>query len=416
MSQPTLKLPPLASGRQYRFHAMVKPSGSECNIDCDYCFYLHKADLLQHESGARMSASMLELHIQQYIESQTGDEVVFSWQGGEPTLMGLDFFQTVVALQKKYAKPGQRIGNDLQTNGIALDEQWIEFLKAHDFLVGLSIDGPQDLHDIYRKTRNGKPTFEYVFRAAKLLREAEVPFAALCVVNRINARHAKRVYRFLVDEIGTWKVQFNPAVEPRIFKEKAPGKLDFSQAPLQDAPSAKPGHPLSIVTDWSVDPDDYGQFLCEVWDEWYATDFGRIHVNLFETAVAQAAGMPAQTCTQAEFCGKGLAVEHDGEVYSCDHFVYPEYRIGNITKTHLGDLAFSAVQQKFGMDKRNTLPKQCRDCDYLRLCWGECPKNRLIRARDGQPGLNYLCTGLYRFYKHIDPDLIQILKHLGLMK
>ena len=416
MSQPTLKLPPLASGRQYRFHAMVKPSGSECNIDCDYCFYLHKADLLQHESGARMSASMLELHIQQYIESQTGDEVVFSWQGGEPTLMGLDFFRTVVALQKKYAKPGQRIGNDLQTNGIALDEQWIEFLKAHDFLVGLSIDGPQDLHDIYRKTRNGKPTFEYVFRAAKLLREAEVPFAALCVVNRINARHAKRVYRFLVDEIGTWKVQFNPAVEPRIFKEKAPGKLDFSQAPLQDAPSAKPGHPLSIVTDWSVDPDDYGQFLCEVWDEWYATDFGRIHVNLFETAVAQAAGMPAQTCTQAEFCGKGLAVEHDGEVYSCDHFVYPEYRIGNITKTHLGDLAFSAVQQKFGMDKRNTLPKQCRDCDYLRLCWGECPKNRLIRARDGQPGLNYLCTGLYRFYKHIDPDLIQILKHLGLMK
>ncbi len=416
MLHPTLRLPALAAGRQYRFHAMIKPTGSECNIDCDYCFYLHKADLLNHEAGARMSHSTLALHIQQYIEAQTGDEVVFSWQGGEPTLMGLEFFRTVVLLQKKYLKPGQKIENDLQTNGIALDEEWIQFLKENNFLVGLSIDGPRDLHDMYRKTRNGKPTFEYVLKAAKLLCAAEVPFAALCVVNRVNAKHGKRVYRFLVDEIGTWRVQFNPAVEPRLFKEKAPGKQDFSQAPIQDASSARPGHPLSIVTDWSVDPNDYGQFLCEVWDEWYATDLGRIHVNLFETAVAQAAGLRAQTCTQAEFCGKSLAVEHDGEVYSCDHFVYPAYRIGNISETHLGDLAFSAVQQKFGMDKRNTLPKQCLDCDYLKLCWGECPKNRLIRTRDGQPGLNYLCSGLYRFYKHIDPGLVQILNSLGKLR
>lgn len=360
-----------------------------------------------------MNQALLDQYIRQYIEGQTGEEVVFSWQGGEPTLMGLPFFQEVVTLQKKYAKPSQNIQNDLQTNGIALDDEWVRFLKANNFHVGLSIDGPRELHDTYRKTINGKPTFDFVMSAAKRLVNAEVQFAALCVVNRANASYPKEVYRFLVDEVGTWRVQFNPAVEPRTFKQDAPGKMNFSDAPLQDSPRAKPGHPLSIVTDWSVDPDDYGSFLSGVWDEWLATDFGRIHVNLFETVIAQAAGMPAQTCTQAEICGKGLALEHDGGVFSCDHFVYPEYRLGNIKQTHLGDLAFSPMQVKFGMDKRDTLPKQCRDCDYLKLCWGECPKNRLIKTRDAEPGLNYLCSGLMRFYKHIGPDVIKILKHLG---
>ena len=411
--KPDLRLPNLPDGRHYRFHAMVKPSGAECNIDCDYCFYLHKTDLLDHRPHARMDDSVLEQHIRQYIEGQTGEQVVFSWQGGEPTLMGLPFYQRVVQLQKKYAKPGQRIENDLQTNGLALDDVWINFLKEHQFHVGLSVDGPRELHDYYRKTRNGKPTFDYVMTAAKKLAAAQIPFAALCVVNRMNAKHPKEVYRFLADELGTWRVQFNPAVEPRSFKQSAPGKMDFSSAPMQDSERAKPGHPLSVVTEWSVDPDDYGFFLSGVWDEWLATDFGRIHVNLFETAIAQAAGMPAQTCTQAEFCGKGLAVEHDGDVFSCDHFVYPEYRLGNIADQHLGDMAFSAEQEKFGMDKRDTLPKQCRQCDYLQLCWGECPKNRLIKTKDGEPGLNYLCSGLYHFYDHIGPDVVRILKHLG---
>ena len=410
---PALHLPDLPKGRHYRFHAMVKPSGAECNIDCDYCFYLHKTDLLAHQPHARMSDPALEQHIRQYIEGQTGEQVVFSWQGGEPTLMGLPFFERVVELQGRYAKTGQKVENDLQTNGIALDQQWVAFLKRNNFHVGLSIDGPRELHDTYRKTNNGKPTFDYVMAAAKLLREAGVSFAALCVVNRANAKHPREVYRFLADQVGTWRIQLNPAVEPRIFKYAAPAAMDRSQAPQQDSPRAKPGHPLAIVTDWSVDPDDYGNFLCGVWDEWLATDFGRIHINLFETAVAQAAGLPAQTCTQAEFCGKGVAVEHNGDVFSCDHYVYPEYRIGNINETHLGDLAFSAVQEKFGTDKRDTLPKQCRDCAYLKLCWGECPKNRLIRTRDGEPGLNYLCSGLYRFYDHIGPDVVQILKRLG---
>lgn len=392
---------------------MNKPSGAECNIDCDYCFYLHKTDLLKHDEHARMSDSHLEQHIRQYIEAQTGEQVVFSWQGGEPTLMGLPFYQKVVDLQAKYAKPGQRIENDLQTNGIALDDEWVAFLKKRHFHVGLSIDGPRELHDYYRKTRNGKATFDYVMAAAKKLAKAEVPFAALCVVNRQNAKQPEAVYRFLTEELGTWRIQFNPAVEPRSFKQSAPGKMDFSSAPMQDSERAKPGHPLSVVTDWSVDPDEYGHFLSVVWDEWLKKDFGRIHVNLFETAIAQAAGLPAQTCTQAEFCGKGLAVEHDGEVYSCDHFVYPEYRLGNIAEMHLGDMAFSVEQEKFGMDKRDTLPKQCRQCDYLKLCWGECPKNRLIKTKDGETQLNYLCSGLYHFYEHIGPDVIRILKHLG---
>jgi uncharacterized protein len=411
--EPKLNLPALPAGRHYRFHAMNKPSGAECNIDCDYCFYLHKTDLLKHDEHARMSDSSLEQHIRQYIEAQAGEQVVFSWQGGEPTLMGLPFYQKVVDLQAKYAKPGQRIENDLQTNGIALDDEWVAFLKKHHFHVGLSIDGPRELHDYYRKTRNGKATFDYVMAAAKKLAKAEVPFAALCVVNRQNAKQPEAVYRFLTEELGTWRIQFNPAVEPRSFKQSAPGKMDFSSAPMQDSERAKPGHPLSVVTDWSVDPDEYGHFLSVVWDEWLKKDFGRIHVNLFETAIAQAAGLPAQTCTQAEFCGKGLAVEHDGEVYSCDHFVYPEYRLGNIAEMHLGDMAFSVEQEKFGMDKRDTLPKQCRQCDYLKLCWGECPKNRLIKTKDGETQLNYLCSGLYHFYEHIGPDVIRILKHLG---
>ena len=415
-SQPSINLPALPAGRHYRYHAMVKPSGAECNIDCDYCFYLHKTQLLEHKPHARMDEATLEQHIRQYIESQTGEAVVFSWQGGEPTLMGLAFYQKVIELQRKYAKPGQKIENDLQTNGIALDDEWIEFLKTNGFHVGLSIDGPRELHDTYRKTRSGKPTFDLVMKAAKRLVDAQVPLAALCVVNRKNALHPKTVYRFLVDEVGAQRVQFNGAVEPTFFKSSAPAKVDATSIPIQNSPRAKPDHPLSIVTPWSVDPDDYGQFLSGVWDEWLVTDYGRIHVNLFETAIAQAAGMPAQTCTQAEFCGKGLAVEHDGDVFSCDHFVYPDYRVGNVHDKHLGDMAFSREQEAFGMAKRDTLPKQCKQCDYLKLCWGECPKNRLIKTRDGEPGLNYLCSGLYAFYEHIGPDVVRILKQLGYLR
>ncbi len=412
--EPQLMLTPQPAGYKHRFHAMVKPAGALCNLDCTYCYYLHKEGLLHQPRAPRMSDAMLEQHIRQYIEAQTGDEVVFSWQGGEPTVLGLDFFRTVVALQAKYKKPGQRIENDLQTNGLLLDVEWAGFLQRHRFLVGLSCDGPARLHDHYRLTKGGTPTHAKVMAAAQLLREHGVPFNALCVVNRVNVKFPLDVYRFLTRELGVRRVQLISCVEPKVFHNVAPQHWDTAAMPVVGTPAAKPGTPDSVVTDWSVDPDDWGRFLCKVWDDWYGHGhFGKVHVDLFETAVAQAMGRPSQRCITAEFCGKGLAVEHNGDVFSCDHYVYPEYRLGNIGQTHLGAMAYDGQQRAFGFAKRDTLPQYCRDCEHLKLCWGECPKNRLVRTPDGEPGLNYLCPGLKAFYAHIQRDLRAILKSLA---
>lgn len=409
---PVSHLPPLPAGRQYRFHTMIKPAGALCNLDCPYCFYLHKTELLGHEPNARMAADLLEQHIRQYIEAQTGDEVVFSWQGGEPTVMGLPFFEKVVALQQRHRKRGQRIENDLQTNGVLLDEGWAHFLKTHGFHVGLSLDGPRELHDKYRPTKGGTPTYDKVMQAAALLARHGVPFALLCVVNRDVARQPMDVWRALTSVPGTYRVQFTPCVEPRGFKQHGPGLQD-PQAPALGSARTRPDHPLSIVTDWSVDARDYGHFLCTIWHAWLEQDFGRVHVNVFETAVAQSLGLPPQMCTSAPICGKAMALEHDGSLYSCDHFVYPEYRLGNIRDTHEGDLAFSRQQIAFGVAKRDTLPGYCKGCAQLSLCWGECPKNRLISSPEGEPGLNYLCEGLKQFYARVQQDMPLIRQRLG---
>lgn len=409
---PTYQLTPQPAGMKHRFHAMVKPVGSLCNLDCTYCYYLHKDGLLHQPNAPRMSDEMLEQHIRQYIEAQTGDEVVFSWQGGEPTLLGLEFFQKVVALEAKYKKPGQAIQNDLQTNGTLLDDDWAKFLKQHGFLVGLSCDGPQKLHDHYRVTKGGQPTHAKVLAAARLLKKYGVPYNGLCVVNRENAKYPVDVYRFLTRELGVWRVQLISCVEPKVFRNVAPQHWDPSTIPVVGTPQAKPGAPDSVVTDWSVDPEDWGAFLCKVWDFWYARDFGKVHVDLFETAVAQSMGLPSQRCITAEFCGKGLAVEHNGDVFSCDHYVYPEYQLGNIAGMHWGEMAYGEPQKKFGFAKRATLPHYCRQCEHLKLCWGECPKNRLVRAPDGEVGLNYLCTGLKQFYAHIQRDMPEILRRV----
>ena len=412
--EPKFDLPPLPSGGRYRFHAMVKPSGALCNLDCTYCYYLHKEALLHQPRQPRIDDAMLERHIRQYIEAQTANEVVFSWQGGEPTLLGLAFFRKVVALQARHRKPGQRIENDLQTNGTLLDEEWAAFLKEHDFLVGLSCDGPRDLHDRHRLSKGGTGTHDKVVAAARLLHRFEVPFAVLCVVNRETARHPLDVYRFLTRELRAWRVQLISCVEPRDFRSVAPNRGIPELLPVVGTPRAKPEAPDSVVTDWSVDPDDWGSFLCAVWDDWYAHDYGRVYVDLFETAVAQSLGLPAQRCITAEFCGKALAVEHNGDVFACDHYVYPEYRLGNLATAHLGTMAFSQAQKRFGFAKRDTLPSDCKACPYLRLCWGECPKNRLLRTRSGEAGLNYLCVGLKHFYAHIGRDLPEIRRRIGL--
>jgi uncharacterized protein len=405
---PCCALPPQPPGYAYRFHAMVKPIGALCNLDCTYCYYLHKEQLLE-QHAPRMSDEVLEQHVRQYIEAQTGEQVVFSWQGGEPTLLGLEFFRRVVDLEKKYRKPGQRVENDLQTNGTLLDEEWAAFLKQHGFLVGLSCDGPKHLHDQFRVTKGGQPTHGKVLATARLLKKRGVPFNALCVVNRENAKRPLDVYRFLTREFGAWRVQLIACAEPRLFHHLPAQQMDPLALPIVGTGPARPGSEDSVVTEWSLDPDDWGHFLCKVWDEWYNRDYGKVHVDLFETAVAQSLGLPAQRCVTAEFCGKGLAIEHNGDVYPCDHYVYPECRLGNIQQTHWASFAYGERQKQFGFAKRDTLPRYCRACPYLKLCWGECPKNRFVRTPDGEAGLNYLCPGLKRFFSHIQRDMPTIL-------
>jgi uncharacterized protein len=395
-----------------RFHVMAKPAGSACNLDCTYCFYLSKDKLPDGPGPGHMDDEVLDRFVRQYIEGVTGDEVVFSWQGGEPTLLGIPFFERALALQRRYAKPGQRIENDLQTNGTLLDADWARFLKVNRFLVGLSIDGPKDVHDAMRPTKRGQPSFDDVVRGAELLQKHGVPFNTLTCVHRHNASRPLDVYRFLRRELGSTYLQFIPIVEPREFETTAPGFLDASRLPVVGTPRAKPDHPLSVVAPWSVDPEEYGRFLCKVWDEWRSRDVGKALVNFCETLVVQRMGSPAQLCIYAETCGKGVAVEHDGSAYSCDHFVYPEYRLGNIRERSLGDMVFSPAQVKFGYAKSETLPSYCRQCEFLSDCWGECPKNRLVRTPSGEAGLNYLCPGLKRFYAHIQRDMPQFVRRV----
>lgn len=275
--------PPLRTmqikGQTYRYHVMVKPSGAQCNLDCSYCFYLHKQDMLHQPKVPRMAESMLELHIKQYIQAQTGDEIVFSWQGGEPTLMGLEFFQRVVELQKKYKKPNQCIENDLQTNGTLLDEDWCAFLKKNNFLVGLSIDGPADLHDIHRYNKGGKPTHAKVMHAAALLHQYQVPFNALCVVNRDNSKRALEVYRFLRDQVKPYMIQFIPGMESAQFQQTAPGYWNPKDLLKLGSSAAQPGTADSVVTDWSIAADDWGIFLSTVWKEWLQHDFGKVFID-----------------------------------------------------------------------------------------------------------------------------------------
>jgi uncharacterized protein len=391
-----------------QFHVMAKPAGSTCNLDCKYCFYLSKETLRNGPGTGQMSEDTLELFIRQYIEGTTGLQVVFSWQGGEPTLRGLDFYRRVVALQKKYAKANQRIENDLQTNGVLLNEEWATFLKEHRFLVGLSIDGPRELHDAFRVNKGGAPTFDKVMAAARLLRKFGVPFNTLTCVHRLNASRPLDVYRFLRSELDSTYIQFIPIVQLKEFETTAPQKWDASRLPIVGSPEAHTDHPNSVVTDWSVDPDEYGYFLSRVFDEWVRKDLGKVLVNHFETLVAQHMGLPSQLCIYNEFCGKGVALEHDGSVYSCDHYVYPEYRLGTVQEKPLAEMVFSPEQVKFGYAKSEALPRYCRECSYLKDCWGECPKNRLIRTPDGEPGLNYLCAGLKKFYKHALPEVERI--------
>lgn len=396
-----------------RMHVMVKPTGSLCNLGCTYCYYLSKQQLLGKPEHWRISDTVLESFIRQYFEGQNYKEVVFSWQGGEPTLLGLDFFKKVVALEKKYCPPHVRCENDLQTNGTLLDKTWCRFLYDENFLVGLSIDGPKFLHDTYRKDKSGQGSFDRVFRSSNLLRKHKVNLATLSCVNRVTAKHPLEVYRFLRDKVGSKRIQFIPIVEPVGFQKVAPQLWDTQIMPELGSPRARPGTEGSVVEEWSVDPDDWGDFLCRVFDEWYRSDLGSIYVNYFEAAVATWMGQVSPLCSQAPMCGKGLALECDGSVYACDHYVYPEFCAGNLRETPLSEMAYSLRQEKFGKAKEGLLPQYCRECDYQFTCFGECPKNRFIKTPQGEFGLNYLCSGWKKFFSHIDWPNQRIVRGLG---
>lgn len=380
------------------FHLMTKPMGSKCNLDCTYCFYLEKEHLYPATDSFRMKPEVLEAYVRGYIAAQPGPVVSFAWQGGEPTLAGVGFFRRVVELQRQYAA-GRTIENALQTNGTLLDDEWGAFLAREKFLVGLSVDGPAPLHDAYRVDKGGQASFERVMAGLEVLRKHGVEFNTLTTVHRRNVAAPLEVYRFL-RAAGSCYLQFIPIVE-RAARPGTPAGLWLAAPPELDDDATLDEH----VTEWSVRPAEYGEFLCRIFDEWVQHDVGRIFVQQFDSALANWVGEPAGVCVFTENCGRALAVEHNGDVYSCDHYVYPRYRLGNLLNTALPDLVDSPQQAAFGAAKSSTLPRYCRECPVRFACHGECPKHRFLRTPHGEPGLNYLCRGYQRFFTHIDSPM-----------
>jgi uncharacterized protein len=360
------------------FHIMAKPMGPICNIDCEYCYYLQKEQLFARGENFRMASSALAHYLKQFIAAHPGPRIDFAWQGGEPTLLGLDFFRQVVALQKELLPAGWSCTNAIQTNGTLLDDAWCRFFKEEAFLVGISMDGPAELHDRYRVDKGGAPTHDRVMAGLALLRAHDVAYNVLCVVSRANQAHPLAVYRFFRAQGATW-LQFIPAVEQ-----------------VGDTGGA---------TDWSVEPEAYGRFLSAIFDEWVRHDVGRVFVQLFEECLNVWAGRPAGLCIYKETCGRALAMEHNGDVYACDHFVEPGYLRGNLHLIPLEEIVESPEQRQFGLAKRETLPAVCRQCDVRFMCNGGCPKDRFAAAADGEPGLNYLCAGYQHLFRHADVPL-----------
>lgn len=371
-------------------YVMLKPIGSRCNLDCDYCYYLEKANLYTHKKNHVMSEELLEKFIKEYIESQTMPQVMFTWHGGETLMRPLSFYKKAVELQKKYAA-GRQIDNSIQTNGTLLNDDWCRFFKENNFLVGISIDGPQEFHDEYRRDKMGRPSFHKVMRGIELLKKHDVDYNCMAVVNDYNADFPLDFYRFF-KKIGTQFIQFTPIVE-RMRKTKLPLKL----ATVEDKDDEVE------FTPFSVSPEKWGSFLCGVFDEWIKEDVGKVFVQIFDSTLANWVGEQPGLCTMAKTCGHAGVMEFNGDVYSCDHFVFPEYRLGNIYTKPLASMMYSDEQLKFGNDKFDKLPQQCRDCDFLFACYGECPKNRFVKDKYGNSGLNYLCKGYYKFFDHVAP-------------
>ena len=368
------------------FHLLAKPTGAICNLDCQYCFFLSKEQLYPG-SKFRMADDLLETYIKQLLESHRTPEVTIAWQGGEPTLMGLEFFQRSIELVEKHKKPGQEVSHTLQTNGTRLDDDWGRFFKQHNFLIGLSVDGPQPLHDTYRVDKRGRGSFEQVMQGWKTLKKHQVDFNVLCTVNAANGDRPLEVYRFFRDELGAEFIQFIPIIE-RVNEDGSTLIQSGNQ-----------------VTERSVQPEQFGRFLNSVFDEWVRRDVGKVFIQHFDAALANWVGVQPGVCIFSKTCGNALALEHNGDLYSCDHFVEPDYKLGNIQETHMIEMIASEQQRQFGQAKFDTLPQYCRTCEVRFACNGGCPKNRFIETPDGETGLNYLCAGYKAFFTHIDKPM-----------
>lgn len=383
------------------FHVMAKPTGAVCNLDCEYCYFVSKEQLYPGGSIG-MPLEVHEAYIRQLLEAHRGkDEVIVAFQGGEPTMAGLDFFRRTIELERKFARPGQKILNTIQTNATLLDDTWGEFLAEHQFLVGVSIDGPRELHDTYRVDKGGKPTFDRVMRGLDVLKRHRVEWNALTTINAANQDHGRLVYTFLRDQCEAQFIQFIPIVE-----RSTAELLPLAEARRLTRSEERPLYRQegSHHTTRSVGAEQYGQFLVDVFEEWVRNDVGRVFVQTFDTTLGHWLGEKGGVCVHAETCGIQTALENNGDLYACDHFVEPNYLLGNITEKGqtLLELVASPRQRRFGQDKFDTLPKYCRDCDFRFACNGGCPKDRFISAPNGELGLNYLCAGYQRFFRHVD--------------
>lgn len=370
-------------------YVMLKPAGAHCNLACKYCYYLEKNNLYQNSHRHLMSDEMLEQFTREYIEAQTMPQVLFTWHGGEPLMRSIDFYKKSLALQKKYAH-GKQIDNVIQTNGTLLTDEWCEFFAKNHWLVGISIDGPQEYHDHYRVTPAGKPSWEKVMQGISLLKKHRVEWNAMAVVNAYNAEHPLEFYHFFRDN-GCQYLQFTPIVER--LTEHEDGRTLASLADDREIPLA----------DASVTPQQWGNFLCTIFDDWVRHDVGKTFVEIFDCTLANWMGVLPGICAYSKECGHAGVMEHNGDVYSCDHFVFPEYKLGNIREQSLIDMLYGEKQQAFSRLKHTSLPRQCKECDMEFACHGECPKNRFEKDKYGEPGLNYLCQGYYQYYSHVAP-------------
>ncbi|MBQ3722837.1 MAG: anaerobic sulfatase maturase [Bacteroidales bacterium] len=380
------------------FNLMIKPAGSLCNLDCSYCYYLDKSEIYGGREP-RMSPQMLESVVREYIRANEVPEVTFNWHGGEPLVLGLDFYRQALALQRQYAD-GKVIHNTLQTNGTLLTPEWADFLAENGFLVGISLDGPAPVHDRYRRDKGGQPTFDKVIKGLSLLRQAGAEFNTLSTVSKAGEGRGREVYRFL-KSLGSNYLQFLPVVEHVKYPKDAAGRIRKEARPRIVDPSEEG----ATLAKWSVGSLAFGRFLCDIFDEWVRNDVGRVFVGQFDAALARWCGVQPGICTYGETCGGNAVIEHNGDIYVCDHFVYPRYRLGNIETNSLREMMTSEAQLRFGIDKRNSLPGKCRRCEWLQACGGECPKHRFNRTESGETGLNALCEGYQLFFRHAAPYL-----------